>query len=30
EVIRQFPAEEIVKFRSSFKEMIGNLIDTKG
>ncbi len=30
EVIRQFPAEEIIKFRSSFREMVGNLIDTRG
>ncbi len=30
EVVRQFPAEEMIKFRSSFREMVGNLIDTKG
>lgn len=30
EVVRQFPAEELIKFRSSFKELVGNLVDTKG
>ncbi len=29
EVIRQIPAEDLIKFRSSFREMIGNLIDTE-
>ncbi len=29
EIIRQIPAEELIKFRSSFRELIGNLIDTK-
>ncbi len=29
EVIRQFPAEEMIRFRSSFRELIGNLINTK-
>lgn len=30
EIVRQFPAEEIIKFRSAFKELVGNLVDTKG
>ncbi len=30
EVLRQFPAEELVAFRSAFNEIIGNFVDTKG
>jgi flagellar protein FlaG len=29
EVIRQFPAEEILNFKASFSELIGNVVSTK-
>lgn len=30
EVIRQIPAEELLNFKASFAELVGNLVDTKG
>jgi flagellar protein FlaG len=30
EVIRQIPAEEMLKFKATFSELVGNLVDTKG
>ena len=30
EVIRQIPAEELLNFKATFAELIGNLVDTKG
>jgi len=30
EVIRQFPAEELINFKASFKELVGNFVDTEG
>lgn len=30
EVIRQFPAEEVLNFKATFSELVGNLVDTKG
>lgn len=30
EVIRQIPAEELLNFRATFQELVGNLVDTKG
>ncbi len=30
EVIRQIPAEELLNFKVSFEELVGNLVDTKG
>ncbi len=29
ELIRQFPAEELIDFKSSFKDLVGNIVDTK-
>lgn len=29
-VIRQIPAEELLKFKATFSELVGNLVDTKG
>lgn len=29
-VIRQIPAEELLKFKATFAELIGNVVDTKG
>jgi flagellar protein FlaG len=29
-VIRQMPAEEMLKFKATFSELVGNLVDTKG
>ena len=29
-VIRQIPAEELLNFKASFSELVGNLVDTKG
>lgn len=29
-VIRQIPAEELLKFKATFTELVGNLVDTKG
>ena len=30
EVIRQIPAEEMLNFKASFAELVGNLVDTNG
>jgi len=30
EVIRQIPAEELLNFKATFQELIGNVVDTKG
>lgn len=30
EVIRQMPAEELLNFKATFQELVGNLVDTKG
>ena len=30
EVIRQIPAEELLNFKASFAELVGNMVDTKG
>lgn len=30
EVIRQIPAEEMLSFKATFEELIGNLVNTKG
>ena len=30
EVIRQIPAEELLNFKATFAELIGNLVNTKG
>lgn len=30
EVIRQIPAEELLNFKATFAELIGNLVDTQG
>lgn len=30
EVIRQIPAEELLNFKATFAELVGNLVDTKG
>ena len=30
EVIRQFPAEEVLNFKASFADLVGNLVDIKG
>ena len=30
EVVRQIPAEQILNFRASFEELIGNLVNTEG
>lgn len=30
EVIRQIPAEELLNFKASFADLVGNLVDTKG
>ncbi len=30
EVVRQFPAEQILNFKASFEELIGNLVNTAG
>ena len=30
EVIRQIPAEEVLNFKASFAELVGNLLNTKG
>lgn len=30
EVIRQIPAEELLNFKASFEELVGNLVNTKG
>jgi len=30
EVIRQIPAEELLKFKANFSELVGNLMNTKG
>ena len=30
ELIRQFPVEELVDFKTSFKDLVGNIVDTKG
>lgn len=30
EVIRQIPAEELLNFKVSFEELVGNLVDIKG
>jgi flagellar protein FlaG len=29
-VIRQIPAEELLNFKATFAELVGNLVDTKG
>lgn len=29
-VIRQIPAEELLKFKATFSELVGNVVDTKG
>lgn len=29
-VIRQIPAEELLKFKATFAELVGNVVDTKG
>ncbi len=30
EVIRQFPAEEVLKFKANFADLVGNVVNTKG
>lgn len=30
EVIRQIPAEEVLNFKASFADLVGNLLNTKG
>ncbi len=30
EVVRQIPAEELLNFKATFEELIGNLVNTKG
>jgi len=30
EVIRQIPPEELLNFKASFAELVGNIVDTKG
>ncbi|HBG20958.1 MAG TPA: flagellar biosynthesis protein FlaG [Desulfobulbaceae bacterium] len=30
EVIRQIPAEELLNFKATFAELVGNIVDTKG
>jgi len=30
EVVRQIPAEELLNFKATFAELVGNLVDTKG
>ncbi len=30
EVIRQIPAEELLNFKASFADLVGNLVNTKG
>ena len=30
EVIRQIPAEELLNFKATFADLVGNLVDTKG
>lgn len=30
EVIRQIPAEEVLNFKATFEELVGNLVDTQG
>jgi len=30
EVIRQIPAEEMLNFKATFQELLGNIVDTKG
>ena len=30
EVIRQIPAEELLNFKATFAELVGNVVDTKG
>lgn len=30
EVIRQMPAEELLNFKATFQELVGNLVDTQG
>ncbi len=30
EVIRQIPAEELLNFKVTFEELVGNLVDTQG
>lgn len=30
EVLRQFPAEEVLSFKANFQEMLGNIVNTKG
>ncbi len=30
EVIRQIPAEEVLNFKATFEELVGNLVNTKG
>lgn len=30
EVIRQIPAEELLNFKATFEELVGNLVDTEG
>jgi flagellar protein FlaG len=30
EVIRQIPAEELLNFKATFEELVGNLVNTKG
>lgn len=30
EVIRQIPAEELLNFKASFADLVGNLVDTEG
>jgi len=30
EVIRQIPAEELLNFKATFEELVGNIVNTKG
>jgi flagellar protein FlaG len=30
ELLRQFPAEELLNFKATFAELVGNLVNTKG
>ena len=30
EIIRQFPAEELLNFKATFAELVGNLVNTRG